>query len=177
MSFVERNLPFVVRSRPVYPIVEKNTLSEHHLFIALGDMTRSMSELYQSCCESEKTLALVDNDIDAALSGKIDNLPMATTVYVAGDEGFVWKVSEYLVSKGILSDQIKRFSPKDKSRQVFCCHCYQVTSKITHSPSQCGGCGRMLTVSDHFSRKYGAYMGYQVNAEDPNDLPVAEELS
>ncbi|WP_319381283.1 hypothetical protein [Thiomicrorhabdus sp.] len=48
---------------------------------------------------------------------------------------------------------------------------------MTYSPFECPGCHRLLLVRDHFSRIHSAYVGVQINAEDPEDIPPTEELS
>ncbi len=168
-----------VKSRPVYPPVEKNNRSSRHLFVVAGEMPKAMSAIFASCDESERQLIAV-NDIAAAqqtITHRVASLPLATTAYVAGDESFIWSVAELFSAEGMLNEQIRLFAPADKSRQLFCCHCYHITAGVTHSPAECEGCRRLLAVTDHFSRKNGAYLGYQVNAEDPADIPETEELS
>jgi ribosome maturation factor RimP len=47
---------------------------------------------------------------------------------------------------------------------------------IGHTPVICAGCKRPLLVRDHFSRFLGAYVGVQINAEDPTEEPATKEL-
>ncbi len=168
-----------VKSRPVYQTVEKNDRSSMHIFVVAGEMPQAMSEILDSCDESECSVISVNDTSEAKqnVSKLLPTLPLSTSVYVAGTEAFMWYVSELFTSAGMMPEQVQLFAPVEKSRQVFCCHCYHITSGVTESPAECGGCGRVLVVTDHFARKHGAYFAYQVNAEDPTDVPAAEELS
>ncbi|MFY0677923.1 MAG: hypothetical protein JXR18_11625 [Neptuniibacter sp.] len=168
-----------VKSRPVYQPVEKSERSKLHLFVVAGEMPAEMSEIFSSCEESECKLITVNDTSEAKqnIQNTLPSLPLSTTVYVAGSEAFIWFVYERLIAEGMMPEQVKLFTPPEKFRQVFCCHCYHVSDGITQSPAVCGGCERLLVVTDHFARKKGAYLGYQVNAEDPNDIPESEELN
>lgn len=168
-----------VTSRPVYQPVVKSERSTLHLFVVAGEMPLKMSEIFSSCETAECKLITVNDTSEAQqkIREVLPTLPLSTTIYVAGSEAFIWFVYEYMISEGMMPEQVKLFTPPEKVRQVFCCHCYQITANITQSPAVCGGCQRLLAVTDHFARKKGAYFGYQVNAEDPNDIPASEELS
>lgn len=169
----------LVKSRPVYQAVKKNDHSIWHLFIVAGEMLPDVKEIFDHCKETERDVISVSDISDAQTRIKqaAPLLPLSTTVYVAGSEPFMWAISESLTSVGMLAEQIQLFSPVDKSRQVFCCHCYHISSGIKQNPAKCAGCQRLLEVTDHFSRKHGAYFAYQVNAEDPSYIPEPEVLS
>jgi hypothetical protein len=55
-------------------------------------------------------------------------------------------------------------------------HCKVITNDIKENIIKCYGCGRMLFIREHFSRRFGAYMGVMANAESPYDLPEIEEI-
>lgn len=168
-----------VKSRPVYPPVVKNERSSMHIFVVAGEMPQEMSDIFASCEASSCKLIEVNDTAETqqTIQKILPTLPLSTSVYVAGTEPFIWYVSELFNAAGMMPEQVQLFSPEEKARQVFCCHCYHMTSGVTESPAECGGCGKLLLVTDHFARKHGAYFAYQVNAEDPSDVPVAEELS
>lgn len=167
-----------VKSRPVYGIVEKSPSASLHLFISPPTMPAAMQTIYESCADHQRQLLSYGSstDINTELAGIIPSLMASTAVYIAGTEPVMWAAAEQLREAGMLPAQINLFEPLDYSRQVFCCHCYHLTYGQA-APLKCGGCGRLLTVTDHFSRKHGAYFGYQVNAEDINDIPEAEAFN
>ena len=53
-------------------------------------------------------------------------------------------------------------------------HCRTITRGVHTNIVSCSGCGRSLFVRDHFSRRLGAYMGFQIDAEVPGEVPAAE---
>lgn len=167
-----------VKSRPVYPPVDRSETSQRHLFIAMGAPPAVMLDVIHRCDETERQVITVD-DIEHAkpeILAALVSATMATTAYVAGDEAFLWRIADLLNQQGLLPEQIKLFAPLSHSRRVFCCHCYHITDSVTHSPAACAGCGRLLAVTDHFSKHKASYMGYQVNAEDASEIPPAKEL-
>jgi len=170
---------FEVKSRPVYQPIKKRNPSLQHVFIVAGEMPEDMATTYRHCDNTKRTLILVSDSEKAkkTIAEKASLLSLSATVYVAGDESFIWFVSELLTAKGMLPEQIKLCAPVEQYRTVYCCHCYHFSTGVTHSPATCAGCQRLLAVTDHFSRKSGAYLGYQVNAEDPADIPETQELS
>ena len=167
-----------LKSRPVYPPVEKALRSLHHVFIVSGEMPDTMSAIINHCDSTQVEIIQVDdsNSKWQLATEYASALPLSCTVYLAGNEVFLWRASELLTNAGVRPDQIKMFAPTDSSRAVFCCHCYAVTEGVTHSPCSCSGCDRLLAVTDHFSQKQASYFGYQVNAEDADDIPPSQEL-
>lgn len=170
-----------VRSRPVYQdVVNISCQAKHHLFVAQDKMSDALSQLYAQCDSGERMLITVQapqTPEDALSLTMVGTLPLSTAVYASGDENFLWRVATALTDGGMLAEQVHLLPPTAKTRKVYCCHCSAFTSGVLHSPATCSGCGRLLAVSDHFSRRFGAYRGYQVNAEDPNDIPEPEELN
>ena len=55
-------------------------------------------------------------------------------------------------------------------------HQKAVAAAEARMDAACGGCRRSLFVRDHFSRHLGAYMGFQIDAEAPGQVPDAVML-
>ncbi|SFG21059.1 dimethylamine monooxygenase subunit DmmA family protein [Neptunomonas qingdaonensis] len=178
-------------NRPIYSPVIVNNKSAHHLFICEGYPSREFQIFYSSVDDSKKTLLLVsesDSTIDhdsilvthseltAKLTQLLGEMPLSTTIYVLGSEAFIWDVHSVATQAGMVAEQIKMFAPVSGQRRLFCTHCYHITEDVTHSPAVCSGCQRNLLVRDHFSRLHAAYVGVQIDAEDPDDLPLPQEL-
>ncbi len=72
------------------------------------------------------------------------------------------------------ADEIHVEVTASTARRVWCTHCKTVTADVTTSIVACAGCGRTLEVYHHFSRRHGAYMGFQADAESPGELPEVE---
>lgn len=176
-----------IKSRPVYLPVTMDPRSQRQMFISQGQITRELQSLYDACQNGEKSLLVVGASADTPGSEPVSleglpeyaaTLPASSSFYLAGTEAFMWDVAHLLNQAGFISDQIHMLPPVSNERRLFCTHCYTLMEPVTRSPHTCTGCGRALLVRDHFSRVHRAYVGVQINAEDPADLPdVAEELS
>ncbi len=176
-----------VKSRPVYTPVTVNPRSQRQIFIAQDQIPAALQSLYDGCEQGEKSLLAVVTTGAAADGGVLSaddlaqlaaSLPQSSSFYLAGSEAFMWDMARLLTDAGFIRDQIAMLAPLSKERRLFCTHCYTLMDHVTHSPHVCSGCGRALLVRDHFSKIHRAYVGVQINAEDPADLPAAaEELS
>jgi hypothetical protein len=50
---------------------------------------------------------------------------------------------------------------------IYCPHCRTTTiDEAAGSEVACQGCTTTLTITDHFSRRRGAYLGYSAHAEE-----------
>lgn len=178
-------------NRPVYPPVNLNKKSAHYLFICEGYQSIEFEILYSSAEASKKTRLLVSENESAtddetivvrhsALKEKVTQLlaemPLSTSIYLLGSEAFMWDVHSAATQAGMVAEQIKMFVPVTRQRRLFCTHCHSITEGVTHSPAVCRFCQRNLLVRDHFSRLHSAYVGVQIDAEDPADLLLPQEL-
>lgn len=174
--------PYIV-SRPFYSEVEFNASAQTQIFICQGRDANALKGdvqgLYDSCSTAERhlILAMTSTQAQEQLAPLLDDVSLSSAVYLAGDETFIWSLNKYLRESGMLAEQIQAFKSSSNARQVFCCHCHSITPDVHTNPAKCGHCERLLTVTDHFSKRNVAFFGYQVNAEDPNDIPQAQELS
>jgi hypothetical protein len=62
------------------------------------------------------------------------------------------------------------------ARRMQCVHCKGITENVTTQPATCSHCGLLLLVRDHYSRRFAAFQGVCINAEDPNESPPREEV-
>ena len=110
------------------------------------------------------------------LAARLRKLPVGTQFYLFGREQFVWPLQDLLRTAHVPLERcaVERCGPL--SRDVFCVHCRQTTTDVAHTPIDCTGCGRRLHVYDHFSKRLGCYMGFQVNAECEEEIPPQEVL-
>lgn len=102
---------------------------------------------------------------------------MGLRLYAVGAESFVWDVAGIAMAAGMGRDEFRLFAHGPHVRRVHCVHCRTLNTGVTTSLVTCAGCGATLHVRDHFSRVHNAYMGVQVDAEVPGELPPVEELS
>jgi len=110
---------------------------------------------------------LVDDRLDSAIVG--------LRVYVMGPEAFVRRVVVMAAAAGLADDETLVEVRGSRGRRVWCAHCKAVTEPVSHDLVECVGCGRSLVVYHHFSRRLGAFMGFQADAELAGDLPEVSE--
>lgn len=110
------------------------------------------------------------------LTAYLNDALMGLRVYVAGSEKFMWSIAEIASAYGIEDHAINKELTGTLARSVYCVHCKTITHDAHTNIKACAGCGKMLFVRDHFSRRMGAYMGLMVDAESPGEIPVIEEI-
>ena len=115
-----------------------------------------------------------EDDVLAALAGRLARAGVGLRLYVAGAEGFVRRAVRVGLDAGLQRDEILTEVDADAARDVWCSHCKAITRGVTTTIFPCAGCGRHLEVFHHFSRRHAAYMGFQADAEVPGELPEPE---
>ena len=110
------------------------------------------------------------------LDGLLGGATMGTRLYAAGSEGFVGRVVRLGMEHGIDHRSVLTEHSGSLARRVQCVHCKQFAEHVTVSVFPCAGCGTLLLVRDHWSRRLAAFQGVCVNAEDPTERPAPEEL-
>lgn len=123
---------------------------------------------------AETTLAADGEDLATRMTARLRDARVGIRVYVAGDEGFVRATSAAALAAGVLHDELRTQVTTSAARRVWCSHCREITEGVTTTVTPCAGCGRTLEVFHHFSRRRGAYLGFQADAEAPGELPEPE---
>ena len=68
---------------------------------------------------------------------------------------------------GLLEEEVTLLADEAGPRVVYCPHCLTTTiDQAAGSEVQCQGCATVLAITDHFSRRKGAYLGYSAHAEE-----------
>jgi len=179
-----------IKSRPTYQTPKLMESAGLHLFVCEPAALKQLMPLFQACSPERVKLLLVgtavggQKDADVctaeAMPERVQELladaPVSTRLYVGGSEMFLWDVRNQALKAGLVDEQIQLAPPVHKARRLFCTHCYTLMEGVEVSPFRCTGCGRLLLVRDHFSRLHGAYVGVQINAEDPREQPEQEVL-
>lgn len=112
----------------------------------------------------------------SALEERLDRETMGLRLYAAGTEPFLWDVFNIASAAGLSQQETQFAHAGSKARRIYCVHCRTMSEGVTTSIFTCEGCGASLFVRDHFSKRLAAYMGVQVDAEAPGEVPEAEEL-
>ena len=196
--------PSPIRSRPRYPGLHPVVTARHNVVAADADgvvaVLRMLTDAPPGFAErthvvhagteesSRNELARLRDlgthrlDVvpttDAALrllDGVLASATMSTRLYAAGTEGFVGRVVILAIGHGIDHKSVLTEHSGSRARRVQCVHCKHVTEDVTVSIFECAGCGVLLFVRDHYSRRLAAFQGVCANAEDLSERPVPEE--
>jgi hypothetical protein len=84
---------------------------------------------------------------------------MGLRLYLAGPETFLAKAMQIAEEFGFSKDEVYREATDFQDRRVFCLHCRYYNERAAAPFHRCDGCGRMLEVRDHFSRRLACYFG------------------
>jgi dimethylamine monooxygenase subunit C len=178
-------------SKPRYQELTLMSDRPYHVVIADDLGREAASALYESAGSNSLILLVTDTEtevegsgairlgkdqLEAYLAETLSSLPPGTQFYLFGREQFLWPVHTRLMELHVPRSRcaLQRCGPID--RDVFCIHCQHTMQGINHTQAICSGCGRLLHVYDHFSKRMGSYMGFQVNAECEAEIPEQEAL-
>jgi dimethylamine monooxygenase subunit C len=109
------------------------------------------------------------------LAYRLEHEHVGLHLYVIGTEPFIWDVVKLVRGFGMDSDEYHITHQGSEKRRVYCVHCRTMTQDVTTNIATCSGCGAHLQVRDHFSRRLAAFIGVQIDAEVPGDIPPVEE--
>ena len=116
------------------------------------------------------------NGLLRMLDALLTDATMGLQLYAAGTEGLVGRVVSLGIEHGIDHKSVLTEHVGSLARRVQCVHCKLTTERVTTSVYECAGCGNLLFVRDHFSRRLAAFQGVCVNAEDPTERPAVQDL-
>jgi predicted RNA-binding Zn-ribbon protein involved in translation (DUF1610 family) len=192
-----------IKSKPVYRALAPCPAGRRHLLVAHGQGGEAIARLHQafgagaagteiyysreSVLDADlshrlQELATVQtrcyahcHELESDLESSFGSARMGLRLYIAGTERFIWSITKLANAFGIQDDEIQQEHADSHARQVACVHCNALTYPVKTNIVACSGCGRQLLVRDHFSRRLNAYMGLQIDAEVPSELPAVEE--
>ncbi|NBU59246.1 MAG: hypothetical protein EBS23_05660 [Betaproteobacteria bacterium] len=185
-----------IKSQPVYHALEWDAAGVSHLLFVAADDRPLLERLLAAPPRGDLTVLVTDaaaadhlraSGSDAhtvvedglargleALESFLRTADMGLRLYLVGCEDAIWQAAGIAARYGMSSAEIRLFQTGTKARPVFCVHCRAMTRGVRTNLADCSGCGRTLFVRDHFSRRLGAYMGFQIDAEEPGVKPPVE---
>ncbi|TCT07542.1 dimethylamine monooxygenase subunit DmmA family protein [Aquabacter spiritensis] len=188
-----------IKSRPKYQRLALDPSGRHHLLLIDGPALSSEAAdagfdiaacetwivIRRSAVPPEPILAEAPGAIRpfrstahlfSALQDRLARETMGLRIYAAGTEDFLWDIHGIADQAGMSRQELRFCHVGSKARRIFCVHCRTITAGVKTSIVACSGCGASLFVRDHFSRRLAAFMGVQVDAEAPGEVPDAEEI-
>lgn len=121
----------------------------------------------------------IGSSIQAALSrlrASLQRSRMGTQLYLTGSEQLLSLAVKTGMEAGLDYQGMMTEHRGSLARRVQCVHCKGITENVTTQPANCSHCGLLLLVRDHYSRRFAAFQGVNINAEDPTDVPEKEEV-
>lgn len=173
-------------SKPQYRTLDALPERPHHVVIADsigvefarrlladvdGDCSFVIVDEVQPASAEDRCVRIASSALAGYLAARLPQWPAGTGFYLFGREAFAWPVQNLLQDLCVPRSQceVQRCGPL--VRDVVCMHCRHTNRDVRETLVDCGGCARVLSVYDHFSRRLGCYMGFQANAECERDLP------
>ncbi len=191
----------ILKSRPVYGVLSPRP-GAMHLIIADGEGGEAVTDLFAQAPEMAARAHVIyipgANGTDqgaqvqklgaaqfhrapsyAAARSRIlkvlTDAHMGLQIYVTGTEGLIGQVQRDAMEAGLPHDALQTEHRGSLARRVQCVHCKGITENVTTDPFVCTHCGLNLFVRDHYSRRLAAFQGVCIDAEDPGEVPPAEE--
>ncbi len=98
------------------------------------------------------------------LASHLQTARVGLRIYAAGNIQFLSDVVKVTDGAGLCVEEVFMGPPTFPARRVMCIHCDTMHDNVSHDELTCHGCGGLLSVRPHFSRRIGAYMGVSETA-------------
>lgn len=85
---------------------------------------------------------------------------MGTYLYISGTSDFVKRIQGVAMKAGFSQYDMQSHTIGSASKKLICCTCHGENEVLDQSHIICVRCGEELEVSDHYSRRLDAYLGY-----------------
>ncbi|MDR4946447.1 dimethylamine monooxygenase subunit DmmA family protein [Neobacillus cucumis] len=96
------------------------------------------------------------NDVPTILYKQL----VGTHLLIAGNPAFLGEIKELAYLAGFSENEIQSVVLGPKEETVFCVKCYSSNLKQQAEEIHCRHCETTLQVSNHFSKRLNAYLGY-----------------
>lgn len=101
---------------------------------------------------------------------------MGLNIYLSGTEGLMGQAQNEAMQAGFAHSAIQTEHRGSIARRMQCVHCKGITEDVEMDPFVCSHCGLNLFVRDHYSRRWAAYQGVCIDAEDPGNVPASKGI-
>lgn len=97
----------------------------------------------------------------------LENSHVGVRLVLAGPPADIRAAAALAADCGLLEGEVTLLSDEVGPRVIYCPHCRTTTIDGSGgSELECQGCSTTLAITDHFSRRKGAYLGYSAYAEE-----------
>ena len=133
-----------------------------YLFCADSEGAEALYPLVRQAMEEKASFDFheIKHESDSFLELWFSQQKMGTYLYLSGKWDFVYRLKNVAFEAGFTEYelQIKVIGPIRK--QLICCKCHGVNDVDEEMHITCMHCGISLEVSNHYSRRLEAYLGY-----------------
>lgn len=156
-------------STPVYAQGETAAPVNHRLLVCQDAQQLSYLQGQLGAEElPQESLTLDDagDSFNERLNTLLSHAHIGSHLYVCGDESFLWHVRAAANEIGLMDEEISLFQSGER-RKVYCVHCSHMQDVGNVDETTCEGCGVVLLVRTHFSKRLGAYQGVCLDPDNP----------
>lgn len=160
---------------PLGPVVP----GASYVLVGIGSAVEtSLADLAADRPAATMLRAQTDSEAEAVLATLIAGARVGLRLVLVGSRGSCLRLRAVAVRAGLEDDEIEVAATGDGQLEVHCVHCgtFTMVDAEIGEMVRCSGCVRNLVVYHHVSRRSGAYLGYQVDAETAG-LSVLEAAS
>lgn len=133
-----------------------------YLFCGDPDGAESLHVLVQHAIENQILFDfhLIEDEADAFIDLWFSQQKMGAYLYIAGHSDFIKKVEKIASEAGFSEQEIQAKVIGPIKKKLVCCKCHGGNEIGDELMVFCRSCGIQLEVSDHYSRRLDAYLGY-----------------
>jgi len=85
---------------------------------------------------------------------------MGAYLYISGKTDFVKRIQGEAIKAGFSEHDLQLLTIGPVKKRLVCCTCHAESEVSEQTHIICAYCGQELEVSDHYSRRLDAYLGY-----------------
>ena len=116
----------------------------------------------------------MDDVSSGRLTQHVMNLPMGTRIHVCAAFSTIRQAEAMLEQAGFGDEERSAEPVGDPRHALFCAGCHGLNPAAPTNTVHCIHCGRRLAVSDHYSKRINAVLGYVVI---PEQMPSQAEVT
>ncbi|MFF1251939.1 dimethylamine monooxygenase subunit DmmA family protein [Pseudarthrobacter sp. NPDC058329] len=109
-----------------------------------------------------------DQEALGHLQSVLSNVRVGVRLVLAGPSADIHAAAAAAAGCGLVDEEIATHPDTSGPHGVFCGHCHATLRTLQQPGSEvaCHGCGTILVISSHFSRRHAGYLGYAAHAEE-----------
>lgn len=132
------------------------------LFCADSNGVESLNPLVVQAVKEEVPydFHMIEEEPDTFLYQWFSQQKMGSYLYISGNRDFVKRVEKLALESGFFEYEMQINIIGEINKRVICCECHGCNVVVEKEQFHCKHCGLELEVSNHYSRRLDAYLGY-----------------